>query len=620
MKNWLIFGLFLLYFLPTKSNTQFVDTLFVEGINTKSLANYASYWIDSTKKASVYDSERAFYNQRFKHWDENKTLNLGENPYPLWIRLTVKNNGTNYHVYWWGIYTQADTITFYKKNKDQFSLVDKLINNTLRNNKTIRTRFPATNIGLQPNQTETYFVKIENLRNTQNAITDFTTPEHNLMWEKKFYWQVGFFIGCFLLIALLSLCIGVFTREKAFFFYALYLLLIVVISLREEIMVSIVTNRFVFDILYKLHSLPCAIIALALHFYVIKFIFYRKSQNNKIKILSTLTTLFLAFGLVFLFIFYFFKKHMFFDAGIYPYLWDIGVFVVFSIMTVTLLAIVLKYKKWYTILGALLMGIVFLYYNPAGYFLNYAGILNYYNITYPNYFYWIVCFEFIVIGCFMAWRYKRTLTKNFMLLQEKTLKKEKDFRKKIEIQQKERLEVAKDLHDDLGATLSAVKLIVTNNHQEDTHLVTLINKANTDLKTFFKKLTTNTLQSNVDIALQEKINALNTTGTVYFTFITIGDASSLSKKINQSIYKICNELVNNIAKHSKSKEATLQLLFEDDAVEILAEDAGVGFDTKKKYAGLGLKSIKTRIKALKGSLHISSSSKGSTFIIKIPIK
>ena len=620
MKNWQLFGLLLLCFLPKKTNAQSIDTLFVDGINRESLANYASFWVDSTKKANVYDSEKAFINQKFQHWDEDKTLNLGKNPYPLWLHLTVKNKGTNYHDYWWGIYTQADTITFYKKDKNDFILVDKLINNTLRNNKKVRTRFPSTKISLQPNQTETYYVKIENLRNTQNAIMDVTTPEDNLMWEKKFYWQIGFFIGGFLLISAISLILGIIGKENVFFTYAVYLILVIFLALKEELLVSVITNKYLFDVVNNLHSLPLAVIALALHFKIVNFIFYQKKNKENNLFLQKTNNVFLIFGLIFSLIYFFFKEKMLFDSGIFSYLWETSILVIFGILLITLLIIWQKFNKLTVKLFALFIALLFLYYNPAGYFLNYAGILNYYTITYPNYFYWIVCFEFLLIGCFLAWRYQKTLKNNYILLSEKKLKKERYYRKKIEIQQKERVEVAKDLHDDLGATISALKLIITNNYKEDKHLATMITKASSDLKVFFNKLTLNNLDKPFKVALQEKIEAINSTNTLNITFICLCENLEITNQFHQDIYKICNELITNIAKHSKAKEATLQIIKEANEIEILAEDDGIGFNTKKKSNGLGLESIKTRVKNLKGTIYISSNSKGSTFIIHLPIK
>lgn len=614
--------LFFLVFLnsfSTFSQKEANDTLFVSGINRENLANYVTFWIDSSKTADIKKIERKFLAKKFKHWNAKSTLNLGKNPYPLWFHLNIKNNSKKYQDYWWGIYTQADTITVFKKTKESFKTIDTIVSSTLLRNKKVRTRFPSIKIELDNFESQEYFVKIENLRNTQNAITDLTTPEDNLMWEKKFYWSISFFVGCFLLIATLSFFLGIFAKEKTFLFYTLYLLIVLAMILSEELMVGVIENKTLFYILNHLHSLPNAIIALSLHFMIVKFILYQKNSQKRIKILDTINKWCLIFGLLFSAIYFIFKKNMFFDTGIFPYLWLISIFVVSSIMTITFIIIVLKFKQKVYIFLSVILGILFLYYNPAGYFLNYAGIVNYYTITYPNYFYWIVCVEFILLGCVIGWRYQKTLKSNYLLISEKAQKKEKDFRKKIAIQQKERALIARDLHDDLGATLSAVKLIVTNSYQQDKPLVNMITKANADLRTFFKKLTFNDAKEfNIINLIQEKIETLNTIGQIKFTFIHLGKEKNIASKLKQPIYKICNELLNNILKHSQALEVTIQIIIDNQQIQILAEDNGIGYDTKNLNKGMGINNINERVKKWKGKYYVNSNKNGTTSIVTIP--
>lgn len=619
-----IFSIFLLFLINFSNFAQekFNDTLFVTGINRENLGKYVTFWVDSSKTANIKKIENTFLSHKFKHWNSNSTLNLGKNPYPLWFHLTVKNNSKKYQDYWWSFYTQADTITVYKKLNQQFKSIDTILNSTtLLDDKKVRTRFPAIKIELDAFEAQEYFVKIENLRNTQNAITDLTTPEDNLMWEKKFYWSTAFFIGCFSLISILCFFLGLFVKEKAFLFYSLYLLFIIAMILSEELMIGVVKDKTIFYILNHLHSLPNAIIALSLHFKLIKFILYQKNKQPKVKILSILNFSFLIFGFVFNLIYFIWKEEMFFDAGIFPYLWNSSIFVVFSLMTITFISIILRYKKKKYIILSSLLGLLLLYYNPAGYFLNYAGILNYYPITYPNYFYWIVFIEFILLGCFIGWRHQQTLKRNYQLLSNKSKKKEKDFRKKIAIQKKERATIAQDLHDDLGATLSAVKLIVTNSYQQDKTLLNMVTKANTDLRIFFNKLTDNSQKEiNIIKEIQEKIYSLNSIGKLNITFISLGTDQKIATKLKQPIYKICNELLNNILKHSQAKEATLQIIIDDLQIEILAEDNGIGYNTKLANKGMGINNIKERVKKWKGNYYVSSNKNGTTSIITLPNK
>lgn len=595
------------------------DTLFVNGINRESLSEYVTYWVDSSKTTPIKNIEKQLSKNFFNHWQENQTLNLGKNPYPLWFHLNIKNTSKKYQNYWWGIYTQADTITVYRKYGENYKCIDTIVSSDLLDSKKVRTRFPAIKIELAANECNEYLVKIENLRNTQNAITDLTTPEDNLMWEKKFYWSIAFFVGCFLLIALVSLFFGILSKEKVFIFYTLYLLIILAMILTEELMIGIIKNKFLFYVLNHLHSLPNAVVALSLHFMIIKFIFYNKKDEQKIKILDTINHSFLCFGLIFAISYFFFKEQMVFDSGIFSFLWEFSIWVVLFNMIITLLAITLKFKNKTIVFLSFILGILFLYYNPAGYFLNYAGILKYYKITYPNYFYWIVCAEFILICCVIGWRYQRTQKANFLLISEKAKIKERNFRKKIKIQQNERIQIAKDLHDDLGATLSAVNLIVTNSYQDDKPLVEMINRANNDLRTFFNKLTFDiSNELNFKKRLEEKVYNLNILGEINISLIILGEEKEITEKIKIPLYKICNELINNILKHSKAKEAIIQIMIDDKQIEVLAEDNGIGYNTQSQKKGMGINNIKERVKRWHGSYHVSSNKKGTTSIIKIP--
>jgi signal transduction histidine kinase len=89
-----------------------------------------------------------------------------------------------------------------------------------------------------------------------------------------------------------------------------------------------------------------------------------------------------------------------------------------------------------------------------------------------------------------------------------------------------------------------------------------------------------------------------------------------------TIFRIIQELVTNIIKHSQAAEANISLTQHKMILSIIVEDKGVGFnpqlnDTKK---GMGLSSIEKRIEHLNGSLEIDSTpGKGTTVIIELPL-
>ncbi|MBC5773099.1 PAS domain-containing protein [Pontibacter sp. KCTC 32443] len=88
------------------------------------------------------------------------------------------------------------------------------------------------------------------------------------------------------------------------------------------------------------------------------------------------------------------------------------------------------------------------------------------------------------------------------------------------------------------------------------------------------------------------------------------------------LYRISQELINNILKHSKATEAKILLYQEEDLVYLKVRDNGIGMKAAvTEHKGIGLRSIRDRVKLLNGTFEISvpSSGKGTQVIISIPI-
>src|SRR5690606_22732696 len=175
------------------------------------------------------------------------------------------------------------------------------------------------------------------------------------------------------------------------------------------------------------------------------------------------------------------------------------------------------------------------------------------------------------------------------MVRENELLQQKSYLIELEAQERKQNQIARDLHDDLGATLSALKLIITNNYKTDSHLVNMISKANSDLRYFFNRLSSSGLkEKGLFKMLEEKKQELNKTGTIHFSSIFIGNDKSLSDKMMLALYRISTELLSNILKHSMAQEASLQLIIDDKQIEIITEDNGKGYNTAQKSKGMGL--------------------------------
>ena len=84
------------------------------------------------------------------------------------------------------------------------------------------------------------------------------------------------------------------------------------------------------------------------------------------------------------------------------------------------------------------------------------------------------------------------------------------------------------------------------------------------------------------------------------------------------LYRIIQELVQNILKHAQASEALVQISYFDHRLEITVEDNGIGFDLNAARAGLGLQSIEARVSFLNGSfLMESQAGEGTSVVISI---
>ena len=112
----------------------------------------------------------------------------------------------------------------------------------------------------------------------------------------------------------------------------------------------------------------------------------------------------------------------------------------------------------------------------------------------------------------------------------------------------------------------------------------------------------------------------------YRELYIFGDIDNIQSVLNPNqevnVFRIVQECLSNIIKHAKADSAKVILVKKEERIVISIKDNGVGFDFSEKYndfKSLGLKTIKERVKFLKGTLKIDSiKNEGTTFTIQFP--
>jgi two-component system NarL family sensor kinase len=194
-------------------------------------------------------------------------------------------------------------------------------------------------------------------------------------------------------------------------------------------------------------------------------------------------------------------------------------------------------------------------------------------------------------------------------------------------QEEERSRLAKDLHDGLGGLLSGVKFSLIN--MKDNLIITpdnmaifersldMIDGSIKELRRVAHNMMPEMLvKFGLDEALKEYCNSINATKLLSVKYQSMGMDNRIEKSSEIIIYRIIQELLNNIIKHAAATTAMVQLIKEEDRFNIVVEDNGKGFDTAllKTNKGAGLTSVQSRVDYLKGRLDIHSENGTGTLV------
>lgn len=199
-------------------------------------------------------------------------------------------------------------------------------------------------------------------------------------------------------------------------------------------------------------------------------------------------------------------------------------------------------------------------------------------------------------------------------------------------QEKERQRLANELHDDLGGLLASIKLHfhtlldneATESNKKFEKTDSLINEAYDKVRAIAHAKNSGVIAKEGFLrSLEEMADKVSIANNLTVTVIEHGLDERLENSLELSLFRIIQELITNVIRHSNATEANIHLTKHDDTLNIMVEDNGEGFDSSGitlKSGGMGIKSIDRRVAFLNGTMNIESEvGQGTTVIIEIPI-
>jgi len=230
-------------------------------------------------------------------------------------------------------------------------------------------------------------------------------------------------------------------------------------------------------------------------------------------------------------------------------------------------------------------------------------------------------------------QYQKKIIKKDLIIKEAEVKHSHDlFLGTLEATEKERERLARELHDVIGASLSAMRLQlaeIENKASEDGHV-----KSFTDNN---KRLIDNTILEVRRISNDLLPPGIEEFGLVYsieglcehvlgYANLEIAlEASSLGtidKQKSLIVFRIVQELLNNTIKHAEATQIIINLALNNGFLVMNYQDNGKGFDYEEAYKkrSLGLKNIEVRAKMVDGLTSFQTRTKeGLKVQIRIPV-
>src|SRR5262249_60506153 len=103
-------------------------------------------------------------------------------------------------------------------------------------------------------------------------------------------------------------------------------------------------------------------------------------------------------------------------------------------------------------------------------------------------------------------------------------------------------------------------------------------------------------------------------------FVAAAECAGMSEETALALFRVGQECLANVAKHSKSREAKVSLIEHPNGIRLTVVDNGVGFDVATVHSnpGLGLVSMHERARMLGADLEIRSSSRGTQVELRMP--
>jgi signal transduction histidine kinase len=227
--------------------------------------------------------------------------------------------------------------------------------------------------------------------------------------------------------------------------------------------------------------------------------------------------------------------------------------------------------------------------------------------------------------------YRKKQLKNEKELQNLKNEFEKDLlQAQLEIQEQTFQEISREIHDNINLTLTLAKLKLNTTHENKRELdysIQLIGNAISELTDLSRSMNSDIIKEcGLLSALSIEVERIKRINQLHVELLVSGNPAFLDAQKELFIFRIVQEAINNILKHSKAKNVSIKLDYSMSQLKIEIHDDGIGlnkepmFREKGRFPSAGFRNMKKRIELMNGDFRVQSGvNKGTHIVLTLPV-
>jgi len=619
MKRLRLFALLCGFMMSTLSWA--ADTLRISGANDIRIIGYLKEYVDCSK-AMVVDSVLMRWRQGdFSDVAPERTISRGVTSCQHWFSLTLHNTSDKAKDYLWNFYYDGIKFTLYEVDSALTGIVEEreMSHYTPMSEREVNLRSVSFRIPMQPDECKTFLLKTE-VYGRQNLYfpTDISTERDILSYELGFSLLTGHYFGFFIFAIVFSLSLFIVLRSRFYAMMSGYLVSLLCFNILEYLHGSYLIP----ESLYPYWAMVPKIVWLAFTLYFNVYVF--QSFTAQEKYLPNLNRLLSRFNrLVFFITWVFLGLYLYYfpSAEVLQIIQPLfaGLLLIQTLILLVNIGYAVFRRTPYILHYLIGNGLLFV--SVLLYLLNTFDIMSLPLLFKPGNIIFAFAFESAYLMIVFAVKYKRDVDK---FVRDLTIGEERRAKLTVELlttQEKERQRIARDIHDGIGGTLQALRLMLS---QEKLNAEKGINDTIKGLNDEFRHLVYQIAPKHLDsLGL---FGVIERDATFYsphpqITCYLEGDERLLPWDLKINVYRIYQELLTNALKHGQGLTTVdIQLLIDEDAVTILVEN-DYSTDLKRKGdTGNGVTNIRSRIAYYDGTYKVEEGENRYTVEISIPLQ